>query len=93
VPLKPDTDPRELLEELLALLRRELRTRGAVAVHGNRHTDFVGAVCAAHLHEARGVDASEALAAASEAGLRVTREVCALVGIAPDEAAGLVAAG
>ena len=39
------------------LLRRELRKRGAVAVHGNRHTDFVAALCAAHLHESRGVDA------------------------------------
>src|SRR3954452_10744903 len=83
----------EALDELLALLRRELRSKGAVAVHGNRHTDFVAALCAAHLHEARGVDASEALAAAAAAGLRVTREACALVGIAPDDAGGLVAAG
>jgi radical SAM superfamily enzyme YgiQ (UPF0313 family) len=82
VPLKADSDPEELLEELLALLRRELRSRGAVAVHGNRHTDFVAAVCAAHLHEARGVDAREALAAAAEAGLRVSPEACALVGAA-----------
>ena len=41
------------LEQLLPLLRRELKRRGAVAVHGNRHTDFVAAVCAAHLHETR----------------------------------------
>ena len=46
----------------LPLLRRELRKRGAVAVHGNRHTDFVAALCAAHLHEARGVDPADALA-------------------------------
>ena len=58
----------EALEELLPLLRRELRRRGAVAVHGNRHTDFVAAVCAAHLHEARGVDPAEALAQAAAAG-------------------------
>jgi hypothetical protein len=83
VPLKPETDPEELLEELLALLRRELRPRGAVALHGNRHTDFVAAVCAAHLHEARGADAAEALAAAAEAGLRITPEARALVGVGP----------
>jgi hypothetical protein len=89
VPLKPETDTEELLEELLALLRRELRRGGAVALHGNRHTDFVAAVCAAHLHEARGADAAEALAAAAEAGLRITPEACALVGVAPDEMAPL----
>jgi hypothetical protein len=82
MPLRPDTGPEALLEELLRLLRRELRSRGAVALHGNRHTDFVAAVCAAHLHETRGLDPAEALAAAAEAGLRVTPEACALVGIA-----------
>jgi hypothetical protein len=87
VPLKPDTDPADLLEELLALLKRELRTRGAVALHGNRHTDFVAAVCAAHLHEARGVDPRAALAAADAAGLRVTPEALALVGVEAGQAA------
>jgi hypothetical protein len=85
LPLKSDTDPSELLEELLPLLRRELRSRGAVALHGNRHTDFVAAVCAAHLHEARGDEPRESLAAAARAGLRVTPEACALVGIALEE--------
>jgi hypothetical protein len=42
------------LEQLLALLRRELRGRGAVAVHGDRRTGLAAAVCAAHLREARG---------------------------------------
>ena len=37
----------DALEEILRLLRRELRKRGAVAVHGNRLTDFVAAVGAA----------------------------------------------
>ena len=52
-----------------------------MAVHGNRHTDFVAAVCAAHLHEARGVDPAEALARAAAAGLMVTGYTCALLGV------------
>src|SRR5689334_8157136 len=36
----------EALDELMPLLRRALRLRGAAAVHGNRHTDFVAALCA-----------------------------------------------
>src|SRR5918911_2360829 len=68
----------EKLDELLALLRRELRKGGAVAIHGNRYTDFVAAVCAAHLHEARGEDPAAALAGAREAGLTVTPEAEAL---------------
>jgi hypothetical protein len=73
------------LEELLALLRRELKPRGAVAVHGNLHTDFVAAVCAAHLHELRGIDPAASLAEASRAGLHITPEACALVGVNPEE--------
>jgi hypothetical protein len=69
------------LEELLRLLHREVRPAGAVAVHGNRHTDFVAALCAAHLHEARGLDPGEGLAAAAAAGLTVTPEACALLGV------------
>lgn len=69
------------LEELLQLLRREMRPRGAVAIHGNRYTDFVAAVCAAHLHEARGDDPAVSLAAAARAGLTVTPEACALIGV------------
>ena len=56
VPVESAQRGAEALEEVLPLLRRELRRRGAVAVHGDRHTDFVAAVCAAHLHEARGVE-------------------------------------
>ncbi|MEA2410416.1 MAG: hypothetical protein QOC77_977 [Thermoleophilaceae bacterium] len=70
------------LEELLGFLRRECRRRGVVAVHGNRRTDFVAAVCAAHLHEARGVDPELGLAAAGAAGLTVTPEAAALLGVA-----------
>jgi hypothetical protein len=52
-----------------------------VALHGNRWTDFVAAVCAAHLHEVRDVPVAKALAQASQAGLTVTAEACALVGV------------
>ncbi len=43
------------LDELLPFLKRELRRAGAIAVHGNRHTDFVAALGAAYLHGVRGV--------------------------------------
>ena len=69
------------LDELLPFLERELARRGAVAVHGNRHTDFVAALGAAHLHHARGLDPAEGLARAAEAGLMVTPEACALLGV------------
>lgn len=69
------------LEELLPLLRRETRRAGAVAIHGNRHTDFAAAVCAAHLHDTRGVDPAVALAAAADAGLTVTEAATHLLGV------------
>ena len=78
----PDGEEDDALDRILVLLRRELRRRGAVAVHGNRHTDFVAAVCAAHLWEERGVDVYEALERAAAAGLTVTPEARALVGAA-----------
>ena len=81
VPVDDGQEP-EALDELLVLLRRELRRRGAVAVHGNRYTDFVAAVCAAHLHDERGVDVRVALESAEAAGLMVTPEARALVGAA-----------
>ncbi|HEY1359336.1 MAG TPA: hypothetical protein VGF21_13630 [Thermoleophilaceae bacterium] len=83
IPVASAAEGAEALEELLRLLRRELRRRGAVAIHGNRHTDFVAAVCAAHLHEAKGIDPAEALADAREAGLTVTPDALALVGVVP----------
>jgi hypothetical protein len=82
----------DALEELLPLLRRELRRRGAVAVHGDRHTDFVAAVCAAHLHEARGVVPAEALVRAAEAGLMVNGYTCALLGVEPADVDALMRA-
>jgi hypothetical protein len=81
VPVESCAGAETALEELLGFLRRELRTRGGIAVHGNRHTDFVAALCAAHLHEARGLDPAAGLAAAREAGLTVTPEAAGLVGV------------
>jgi hypothetical protein len=81
VPVESCTGAEAAFEELLGFLRRELRSRGAVALHGNRHTDFVAAVCAAHLHEARGLDPLAGLVAAREAGLMVTPEAAALLGV------------
>ena len=89
VPVARTEDGAEALEELLALLRRETRARGAVAIHGNRHTDFVAAVCAAHLHAVRGTDPALALAHAAAAGLAVTPEACALVGVRPSDVEGV----
>jgi hypothetical protein len=40
-------------------------------------------VCAAHLHEARGVDPADALARAAAAGLTVNGYTCALLGVQP----------
>jgi hypothetical protein len=71
----------EALEELLPLLGWELRRTGALALHGDVHTDFVAAVAAAHLHEARGVDPAEGLRRAAAAGLTVTPAACALIGV------------
>ena len=81
VPVESCAEGAEALDELLPLLKRELRSRGAVAVHGNRWTDFVAAVCAAHLHETKGVPPAEGLARAAEAGLAVTPEAAALLGV------------
>jgi hypothetical protein len=81
VPVASTEAGADQLEELLPLLRRELRRAGAVAVHGNRHTDFVAALCAAHLHQAHGVDPEVALAEAARAGLQVTPDACALLGV------------
>jgi len=84
VPVGSAGEGAEALEELLPFLRRELRSRGALAVHGDSHTDFAAALCAAHLHEVRGEDPARALAAAAAAGLTISSEACALVGVEPD---------
>ena len=81
VPVPSTAGAAGALEDLLVLLRRELRSKGAVAVHGNRYTDFVAAVCAAHLYEQRGADPAESLVSARAAGLMLTPEACALLGV------------
>jgi hypothetical protein len=81
VPVASATEGAEALEELLPLLRHELKSAGAIALHGDVHTDFVAAVCAAHLHELRGLDPVEGLSRAARAGLTVTPEACALIGV------------
>ncbi len=92
VPVARTEDGAEGLEELLGLLRRETRARGAVALHGNLYTDFVAAVCAAHLHETRGVDPALALERAAAAGLTVTPEACTLIGVRPRDVEGVAKA-
>jgi hypothetical protein len=79
VPLASWDEAAEGLDDLIRLMRRELRKRGAVAVHGNRHTDLPAAVCAAYLAEAHGADAVAALKDAEAAGLAVTPEAYGLV--------------
>jgi hypothetical protein len=92
VPVARTEDGAQALEELLAFLRRETRARGAVAIHGNRYTDFVAAVCAAHLHDIRGLDPALGLAQAGAAGLTVTPQACALIGVRPGDVEGVSAA-
>src|SRR4051794_3957433 len=49
VPVPSCAGAEKQFEELLAVLRRECKRRGAAAVHGHRHTDLVAALCAAAL--------------------------------------------
>jgi hypothetical protein len=86
VPLDSWDAAAEGLEELMRLLRRELRRRGAVAVHGNRHTDLAAAVCAAYLAEAYGADPADALEQAAGAGLTITPEAYELLDVQPRSA-------
>ena len=74
VPVASWSDAPEALDDLVRLLRRELRRRGAVAVHANRHTDLPAAVCAAYLAAAHAADPAAALNEAAAAGLSVTPE-------------------
>jgi hypothetical protein len=85
VPVDWPHEGADALEELLPLLKRELRRPGAVAIHGNRHTDFVAGVCAAHMHHLGRLTAKEALRAAAEAGLAVTPAAASLVGVEYEE--------
>jgi hypothetical protein len=85
VPVTSCAEGADALEELLPLLKRELRRAGAVAIHGNRQTDFVAAVCAAHLHDTRGVAPEDAPSPAADAGLTVTPEAARLLGVDYEE--------
>lgn len=80
----PVGEDRDGLLEAADLLRRETRGKGAVAIHGNRHTDFVAAICAQHLLDARGTAPEESLDAALEAGLAVTPDIAALLEVDPE---------
>jgi hypothetical protein len=90
VPVARAADGAEALEELLTLLDQEARRTGAVALHGDSHTDFVAAVAAAHLHQSRGVEPAEGLRRALAAGLTVTPAACALVGVDAADLEGLM---
>lgn len=70
VPVRDAAEGADALAEVLRLIRKETRKRGAVAVHGNRLTDFVAAAGAAYLRDAHGADPAEALDASKLAGLR-----------------------
>lgn len=88
----PVEEDAEGLLEAVTVLRRETRKPGAVAIHANRHTDFVAAVCARHLEDQRGLDPEDALTAAMDAGLAVTAKAAELLEADPEwiEAVGLV---
>lgn len=79
VPLSSWDDARAALPELVRTLRRDLRRRGALAVHANRHVDLPAAVCAATAALAWGVDPLAALAEAEAAGLAIGPDAYAAV--------------
>jgi hypothetical protein len=81
VPVADCAEGADALDEVLRLVKRFTRRRGAVAVHGNRLTDFVTAVGVAHLHAEHGVDPEQALADATAAGLRPSPATAALLGL------------
>jgi len=61
------------VDQVLTILRRKLRRAGAVAIHANRRTDFVTAVCAAYLEDRYGTPFEESLARAAKAGFIPSR--------------------
>lgn len=70
IPVEEDDDG---VEQVLPALRSRLRRAGAVAIHANRRTDFVTAVCAEYLGDRYGIPVEESLAAAEEAGFSPSR--------------------
>lgn len=85
VPVASCAEGADALDELVRLLRAELRRTGAVAVHGDLRTDFPAAVCAAHLHDVRAVAPADGLRAAARAGLGITPDAAALLGVPYEE--------
>src|SRR4051812_25132899 len=59
------------LIEAVDVVRRETRKRGAVAIHDNRYTDFVAAICAHHPLDHRGIPIEDSLEQAAQARLAV----------------------
>jgi hypothetical protein len=86
LPVEHDADG---LAEAVDVLRRETRKPGVVAIHDNRYTDFVAAICAEHLREHRGHPVEQSLERAMDAGLVVTATAAALVEADPDFARSL----
>ncbi len=82
VPIEEET--LDALLEAVDVVRRETRKPGIVAIHGNRYTHFVAAICAKHLEDQRGTPIDEALDDAIDAGLMVTPEVAALLEVDPE---------
>lgn len=81
VPVASCAEGADALDEIVSLLRSELKRAGAAAVHGDLRTDFPAAVCAAHLHEAQALPPEVGLRAAAAAGLEVSPEAAALLGV------------
>jgi hypothetical protein len=81
LPVEEDLDG---LLEAVEVVRRETRKPGAVAIHANRYTDFVAAVCAKHLLEHKGTAVEDSLEQAIDAGLVVTARVAELLEADPD---------
>jgi hypothetical protein len=76
LPVEEDYDG---LLEAVEVVRRETRKPGVVAIHANRYTDFVAAVCAQHLYDHRGVPIEQSLDAAADAGLTITESAVELL--------------
>ena len=76
LPVEEDFDG---LLEAVDVVRRETRKPGVVAIHANRYTDFVAAVCAQHLYDHRGVPIEQSLDAAADAGLTITESAVELL--------------
>ena len=81
LPVEEDLDG---LLEAVEVVRRETRKPGAVAIHANRYTDFVAAVCAKHLLDLRGVPVQGSLERAIDTGLDVTQRAAELLEADPD---------